>query len=264
MSTAEHLDPRRWRIAVAGVLLLALILRLWGIRQGLPFAYNADENAHFVPKAIGMFGHSKNPDYFLNPPAYTYLLHVLFAVWFGGREGVGHAFALDASEVFTVARVAVALLGTLAVWLLYLATARLLGDRRVALLAATLLAVAFLPVHYAHYALNDVPTLAGVTLALLGAAGIARRGRTLDFVLAGIGLGLGAATKYTGGIVLLPIAAAVVIRWQAAPADRRRLALLSGGTLLLALGGVRRCEPLQRARLRPVPRRPARAVVGLR
>src|SRR3712207_7364600 len=49
---------------------------------------SADENAHFVPKAIGLFGHDWNPDYFVNPPGYTYLLHIVFAVWYGGREGV--------------------------------------------------------------------------------------------------------------------------------------------------------------------------------
>ena len=42
-----------WRLGVAGVLLLALGLRLWGLKQGLPYAYNADENAHFLPRAIG-------------------------------------------------------------------------------------------------------------------------------------------------------------------------------------------------------------------
>ncbi len=55
-------------------------LRLWGIGQGLPYAYNADEADHFVPHAIEMFGHDLNPHYFANPPAYTYVLHYLFAI----------------------------------------------------------------------------------------------------------------------------------------------------------------------------------------
>ena len=62
-------------------------LRLWGFRHGLPLVYNADENAHFVAGAIGMFGHTYNPNYFINPPAFTYLLHVAFALGFGGRDG---------------------------------------------------------------------------------------------------------------------------------------------------------------------------------
>ena len=73
---------------LAVVLLGGLGLRLWGVAQGLPYAYNADEADHFVPKAIAMFGHNLNPHYFANPPAFTYVLHLVFAVWFGG--GAGH------------------------------------------------------------------------------------------------------------------------------------------------------------------------------
>ena len=78
-------------------------------------------------------------------------------------------------------------------------------DRRVALVAAVLLAVAFLPVHYAHFALNDAPTLAPVCLALAGAAGVLHGGRGRAFALAGLGLGVATAMKYTAGIVLLPL-----------------------------------------------------------
>jgi hypothetical protein len=132
-------------VALALVLAVALALRLWGIRQGLPYAYNSDEDSHFVPRAIGMLTLGWNPHYFANPPAYTDLLRLVFTVWFGGRAGVDHAFATDPTAVFTVARASAALLGTLAVWLLYLTGARLF-DRGVALLAAALEAVAFLPV----------------------------------------------------------------------------------------------------------------------
>ena len=96
------------RAASAGrraLVVGALGLRLWGIDHGLPYVFNADENAHFVPRAIGMFGHSLNPEYFINPPGFTYLLHVAFWVRWGGREAVGDAFAADPGSVFALARV---------------------------------------------------------------------------------------------------------------------------------------------------------------
>jgi len=199
-----------WWAAVAALTLGALGLRLWGLQHGLPYAYNADENAHFVPGAIGLFGHSWNPHYFVNPPALTYLLHGVFAVWFGGRDGVAQAYATDPTAVFSVARATAAVTGALAIPLIYLAGARASG-RPVGLIAAAILAVAFLPVFYGHLALNDAPTLAPIALSLWGTAGVLRRGRTVDFVLAGAGLGLACATKYTGGVVLLPLLAAAVL-----------------------------------------------------
>jgi 4-amino-4-deoxy-L-arabinose transferase-like glycosyltransferase len=95
------------------------------------------------------------------------------------------------------------------VWLTYLAGARFF-NRTVGLLAAAMFGLAFLPIFYSHLALNDVPTLAPVALSLYGIAGVMRRGRLRDYVIAGVGIGLAAATKYTGGITLLCLVAAFV------------------------------------------------------
>ena len=221
---------RRWLFpaGVAALVLGALGLRLWGFRHGLPFVYNADENAHFVAGAIGMFGHTYNPNYFINPPGYTYLLHAAFALGFGGRDGVSASYAADPSNVFALARALSGVLGAAAVGLLAWAGARLF-DRRIGFVAAAVLAVAFLPVHYAHLALNDVPTLAPLCLALAGVGGVFARGRLLDYALAGVGLGFACATKYTGGIVLLPLLAAALVGRD------QRVAQRLGG---LALAGV--------------------------
>ncbi len=223
------MSAARARVAVGALLLLALGLRLWGLKTGLPYVYNADENAHFVPRAIGMFGHTYNPGYFINPPAFTYLLHVVFAVRWGG-EGVQAAYAADVGDVFTVARVCSAVLGTAGVGLLYAAGVRLFGDRRVGFLAAALLAVAFLPVFYAHFALNDVPALAPLCLALVGIGGVLRRGSAADYAVAGLGIGLACATKYTSGIVVLCLLAAA---WLSV-AERARLR----GLLVAAVVGL--------------------------
>jgi 4-amino-4-deoxy-L-arabinose transferase-like glycosyltransferase len=215
MATAERVPallgaqlPRRWAWPALGLILAGgLGLRLWGVQQGLPYAYNADEADHFVPRAVAIFGHDLNPHYFANPPGFTYVLHYLFALAYGGTSGVRHAFAYHPTEVYTLSRVAVAVLGVLALWLLYATGARLFG-RAAGLLAAAIEAVAFLPVFYSHLALNDVPTLAPLTLSLLGSAGVLCKGRKRDYALAGIGLGLACATKYTAGIALVPLLAA--------------------------------------------------------
>ncbi len=174
-----------------------------------------------------------NPHYFLNPPAYSYVLYVVFELWFGSADAIRTAYTSDPTAVFVVARVVAALLGTAGVWLTYLAGARLV-DRMVGLVAAAILGFAFLPVFYSHLALNDVPTLAPVALSLYGVAGVLRRGRTRDYAIAGIGVGLAAATKYTGGITIVCLLAAAVCDGAGGSgrSAARRLTL----ALVLALG----------------------------
>jgi len=221
-------DERRWVWpALGAVLALALGLRLWGIGEGLPYVYNIDEAGHFVPKAVQMFeaGHGLNPGYFVNPPALTYVLHLVLAVWFGGGHGVLREYDLHPDNVVLLSRIVVALLGSGAVWLLYLLAARLF-DRRVALLAAAIEAVAFLPVFYGHLALNDAATLLPLTLSLLGSAGILRHGRRRDYAIAGLGLGFACASKYTAGVAILPLAAAAVSRYLDTPAQAGRRTLI--------------------------------------
>lgn len=222
-----------WPI-LAVVLAGALALRLWGIGSGLPYVYNVDEAAHFVPRAVGMSSGGLDPHYFVNPPALTYLLHAVFVLAFGGGAGTTGEFAAHRDTVFLLARVAVAVLGVLAVWLLYLLGTRLFEDRRVGLLAAALEAVAFLPVFYGHFALNDAPTLVPLTLSLLGSALILHRGRKRDYALAGVGLGLACASKYTAGIALLPLLAAAWMGRRECGSGARALGCigLAGGCAL--------------------------------
>jgi 4-amino-4-deoxy-L-arabinose transferase-like glycosyltransferase len=226
----RHLD---WHLPALGALLLAtFLLRIWGIKQGLPYSYNIDEATHFVPRAVDFFSHDLNPHYFLNPPAYSYLLWIVFELWFGSADAVAHAFTTNPTEVYVLARLVAAVLGTISVWFTYLAGSKFF-NRNVGLLAAAMFGLAFLPVFYSHLALNDVPALAPVAMSLYGVAGVMRQGRRRDYVIAGLGIGLAAATKYTGGITILCLFAAFVTDASGASpwASARRLLL----ALLFAL-----------------------------
>jgi dolichyl-phosphate-mannose-protein mannosyltransferase len=218
---APPLRRRTAALLLTGILLVALALRLWHIRHGLPFAYNADEAEHFVPKAVGMFAGGLDPGYYENPSGLTYLFYVLFSIRFSADGNFARSFAADPEPAFVLARVAVALIGTLVVGLTYWAGARFY-DRRVGLVAAALMAVAFLPVFYSKHALNDVVTLAPITVALVAALLIYERGAWSDWALAGGAIGVATATKYTAAAMLLTVAVAAGLRVERDRAELRR------------------------------------------
>ena len=229
---------------LSGILLFGLILRIWGIRHGLPVAFHLDEYAHFTESAVEMFENGLNPKYFQNPPAYTYLLHVLFAIAYGVSpigslgEPVRAAFDGDPTTLYLIARLASTALGLAAAWILYFAGKRLYGTA-VGLVATAFLTFTFLPVHYAHIALNDVPMLFPLCIGLLGLAGIVTRGNLVDYAVAGLGLGLATGTKYTAAALSVAIFAAWAIRaWEDRERAKREFMYLVGAAAISLLAFV--------------------------
>jgi hypothetical protein len=200
-----------WLIALAVIVLAGLALRLWGIRWGLPYAYNLDERSHFVPRAVAFFQESSlDPDYQLNPSGLIEWFAAVLWVFKGGSDGVVRAWNTDPESVWAIARISAAVLSTAAIALLYAAGARLF-DRRVGLVAAAILAFAFLPTHYGHLALNDGPSLAPTALALWAIAGVVRFGRRRDYLIAGAAIGVAFGLKYNAAFVGLPLLTAAAI-----------------------------------------------------
>ena len=218
---------------LAVILLVALALRVWQLHDGLPFAYNADEAEHFVPKAIAIAGGGGlDPGYYENPPALTYLLSAVFALRFESE--------IDPEAAFLSARIVVALIGTLVVALAYWAGTRF-AERRVGLVAAALMAVAFLPVFYSKQALNDIVALAPISVGLVASLLVYERGRWSDWALAGAAIGAATATKYTAGAMLVTIAVAAGLRLHGDRREARRVALglaLAGAAFLVAFAAL--------------------------
>lgn len=93
------------------------------------------------------------------------------------------------------------------------AAARELFSRRVALLGAALLAVAFLHVRDSHFGVTDVPVTFLTMCAFWAGLRCATRGLTLERVaMAGVLSGLAASTKYNSALVLLPVVVAILSR----------------------------------------------------
>ena|GEM_PF-885695 len=218
--------PRRDSRAVlllGAIFVLALVLRWWGNRFGLPATYHPDEH-QYVDAAVAALGGDLNPGRFNNPTLLKYALALVYAVWYAVGRAAGSwpdvaawqaAVAADPTTAHVIARGLVGVLGA-GTCLVVAAIGRRLRDRTTGLLAAAFLAVAFMHARDSHYAVNDVPaallTTLAVAIALKVRAGTTDRDRARDLVLGGAIVGLAAATKYTALVAALPLG----IAWLAA------------------------------------------------
>jgi hypothetical protein len=236
--------PARLRWARDGALLLILLLaaglRIRGIDFGLP-ALNDPDEPLFMMTAIEMLrNHSLNPGWFGHPGTITlYCLALIDMAVAGigiatGRYADADAFVsavyADPGILFVPARLMIAACGVACVYLTW-RLGRRLGGTRTGLIAAAFLAVNAVHIDYSQLIRTDIQASVFMLLCLCATFGIAEKGRLHDYLLAGIFVGLGCATKWPAAtIALSPIAAGI---WRIARGhpDAWKLALFAGGAV---------------------------------
>ena len=202
-------------LIIGGLLILALILRLWGTGFGLPYEYHIDEN-QYVRQAATMGTRGLNPADWFNPPFFKYILlseyGALYGVgrllgWFASTSDFGAKLTVDPTWLYLLGRWTSALMGSITVIIIYW-TGKKAYNRMTGILGALLTAIAFLPVRESHFAVNDAAATLWISLAILSSIGILKNGTWRWYILGGISLGLGFATKYhaLAGIIPLVIA----------------------------------------------------------
>ena len=216
-------------ILLAGILLLALGLRLWGLDFGLPNLYHPDEDALVMPALSILKTGDLQPirmDYG-NLHVYT-LAAVSVPVYLNDAR---HGLITDPAELplfergsypaqyafpayFVAARAFSALLGLAIVLLVYLLAGRL-GSRRQALLAAALAAVTPALVTHAHFATTDTALTFWCVLALYLLLRVYDRWEEdgwAAYAGAGFVCGLAMATKGNGLILAGPLLLVPLLR----------------------------------------------------
>jgi 4-amino-4-deoxy-L-arabinose transferase-like glycosyltransferase len=228
-------------MVVLALFLVALLLRAWGARFGLPeYFYHPDEHAIVNRAAAILRTGDYSPHWFNYPSAYIYLQALSYIPYMliSAARGFGTTVPDPAPYGFYFAgRLMTAFLGALTVPLVYALGSRLYG-RRTGLVSSTLLTFCLLHAVHSHYVTTDVPAAFFVTLSLVFCCLVLEKGETRYTVLAALFAGLAASTKYPGAMVLLPVVVAPVVtprirRWQAV-GQRLGLALgaFMGGFLL--------------------------------
>ncbi len=213
-------------LLLAAILILALILRLDGITWGLPHSLiNIDETV-VVPKGFSVARGHVNPQFFLYPSFFFYLLAAVDllaapVLWVArGQNPLSMAaFVVDPGPYYLLGRLVSAAFGTASVYLIYRLGREAYG-RPAGLVGALFLAVLPLHVAYSHMAVTDV-TATAISLLALVLLHEAGRGRGRRWLIAGAAAaGLATSTKYNLGMLVLPATVAAIYACRGEAASR--------------------------------------------
>lgn len=234
---------RNTTLALACILFLSLMVRLWGVGFGLPAytRYHPDEHALVTRAAAILWTGEWNLQRFNYPSFYAYLQALAYAAYFlwGASRGLWNAVpSFTLPQYYHVGRLVTALMGVATVLVVY-QIAQLAFRRRASLLAAAMLGGSYLHIIHSHYATFDIMVGLLAALTLLFSVLIRRRRQAHWYLLAGLCAGLAAATKYNGAVALImPLVAHVLsTRWGEWGWLDGRLFLAGGGFLLGFLAG---------------------------
>ncbi|MFQ6105142.1 MAG: ArnT family glycosyltransferase [Candidatus Glassbacteria bacterium] len=204
---------------ISAIVILGFALRFWGISFGLPYLYHPNEPG-LVKKALVMGEKGFNPHWFNYPTFFMYLLFFLYGCYFviGFFTGIfssvqdfAYSYFIDPTAFYLIGRGTTALFGTATIILTYI-LGKQVFSKRVGMIGSLILAVSIMHVRHSHYITTDVPSTFFVILSFIFIYRIYYSGRVKDYILAGLFVGLGTATKYNVGLLLLPIWVAHFLR----------------------------------------------------
>jgi Dolichyl-phosphate-mannose-protein mannosyltransferase len=217
-----------WQTAMLSLaLVVGSVLRIVGVRFGLPLRVHADEFA-VVDYAIDLAArNSFEPTIYDRPDHFEIKLdYLVFSAYSHLVEGVPAdvAFEADPNQFYVLARLVTALFGIAMIVLAFLIGRRF--GRTVGVLAASITALWPPFVKDSHYATPDVPLAFALMLAIYFCIAYIDEARLRNIVLASVCVGASITIKYPGAIASAMIAAVVV---AAAIRDHDRLRILRHG-----------------------------------
>ena len=196
-------EDHRTSIYLAGIVLLGLALRLWGINWGLPYQYQTEEYK-VIKYALRMGSGDLNPHFFEYPSLYLYFMLFLYGCYFCAGRVFGvflsaHDFAVsfikDPTAFYLIGRISETLFGAGIIILTFLLGKKIFS-RRTGLIAALFTAVLPSFINTGHAAKGD---MAAVFLGLIFwyyAYKVFETGEKRYYILSGIFLGIAVSLKY--------------------------------------------------------------------
>ncbi|MGH3911591.1 MAG: ArnT family glycosyltransferase, partial [Pseudonocardiaceae bacterium] len=206
----------------AGILLLALVVRLVGLSADLPVMHHPDEPVNLRVIDAMITNGDPNPHFFNYPSLLLYLQAALhldgpLLGWIPGigelppiTQVMGVSYAPTTGSVLLHRGLTVGF-GVLMVLVGWLTTRRLTTGLLPAAVTATLLALSPTLIHHSRLITPDV--LAGllVALTLLASVRLLRSDSWPAYAVAGVAVGLAASAKYTAVAAAVPVVLAALL-----------------------------------------------------
>ena len=196
-------------------LVVAFVLRAYGLDWDRGLYFHPDERRilmvvealHWPQDVVDLLApaSSLNPRFFAYGSLPIYTLRLLASL-----AGLWRGVWASMSRFCLLGRLLSALLDTLTVLATYILAYKVF-NRRVAVLAAWLVALTVLHIQLAHFYTVDTMLTTLVMLAVIKAVDVAREGRVKDGAVLGVCLGAAMASKFSA----LPLGFVLVLAWLA-------------------------------------------------
>jgi len=205
-------NDRYKKVILLTLVFFGLLLRLWGIKQDLPYNYYGDES-DLIYYSLKFGTGDLNPHWFVWPTLFPYFLFFSFCIfyvvgmvsgWFNNTTDFLYLYFQDPSTFFLIGRITAAILGTTSIFLVY-SLAKKTYNENTGLISAAIFTFLPLPVEYSHYAVVDTPLVFMILLSFIFIINIFLYGRLKDYLFSGFFSGLAMGTKYIPIFLVLPI-----------------------------------------------------------
>jgi hypothetical protein len=211
-------EKTRWGLAhgsplLISILLIAFVVRFWGIGFGLPNTRCRPDEYIVVETALRFGTGDFNPHTFWYGTLYMYALFSLYVLYFllgvvSGQYSSTADFllecALKPTNVYLIDRCFVAVLGSATVVIVYL-IAKNLFDRKTGLISSVFMALAYLHVRDSHFGVLDVPMTFLIMCSVLYIVRSYTDTSVRNYVIAGIFAGMATSLKYAGVLLSVPM-----------------------------------------------------------
>lgn len=203
----------RNNLALYLILALGFVVRLYGVKFGLPGLYHADETI-VVNHALAYGTGDLNPHFFRIPPLISYLIffeygmYYLLGTVFGFFSSVvdfQNQFLKDPTSFYLIGRITVGVLaGTVSIYFIYILGRRVFSET-VGVISALFLSLTFLHVRNSHYIYLDTMMVLFIILTHIFIYKFLETGLKRYCVLAGFFAGVATAVKYNAALLLVPL-----------------------------------------------------------